>query len=268
MKKIRKIFRGAWLLIRKPSLINNILNDNENFKNYVCKNYNLAEGLNVISIENFIPNEGIIISPFASLDGGSNISDLALIKSICLKNMAQDYLEIGTWRGESVAVVSEIVQNCYTVNISNDEIIKAGYSEDYAKMHCFFSHKLQNVNHIRANSLNFNFNSLNKKFDVIFIDGDHHYENIVKDTKTAFSLLKNENSVIIWHDYAYSPETPRFEVLAGILDGSPADKISGIYHVSNTICAIYSNKNFDKIIPSKNKTPLHYFNISLSVSKL
>ena len=35
-------------------------------------------------------------------------------------------------------------------------------------------------------------------------------------------LLKDENSMIIWHDYGYNPETPRHSVIAAILDGLPA----------------------------------------------
>jgi len=72
---------------------------------------------------------------------------------------------------------------------------------------------------------------------LIFIDGDHHSESIASDTANAFKLLKDENSVIVWHDYGIGTETVRWNVLAGILEGCPADKRNKLYHASNTICA-------------------------------
>ena len=77
--------------------------------------------------------------------------------------------------------------------------------------------------------------------DILFIDGDHHYESVKSDTKNAFSLLKDENSIIVWHDYGNNPSDIRWDVLKGILDGTPSDKIKNLYRVSNTLCAIYSS---------------------------
>jgi predicted O-methyltransferase YrrM len=37
--------------------------------------------------------------------------------------------------------------------------------------------------------------------DMVFIDGDHSFEGVVKDTIKARQLLRDGNGVIIWHDY-------------------------------------------------------------------
>ena len=67
-------------------------------------------------------------------------------------------------------------------------------------------------------------------------------------------LLKDENSIIVWHDYAHNPSTTRWEVLQGILDGLPVSEHKFLYAVKNTKCAIYSKRVFQtsnpKIIPS------------------
>ena len=76
-------------------------------------------------------------------------------------------------------------------------------------------------------------------FDLVFIDGDHRYPAVLNDTKKAFDLLKNKNSIIVWHDYAASPNELRYEVMLGILDGSPTWAHQHIYKVSNSLCAIY-----------------------------
>jgi hypothetical protein len=118
-----------------------------------------------------------------------------------------------------------------------------GMAEDYIGIHRYFSEGKPNIRHIQAHSHSFDFSSLNTKFDLIFIDGDHHHESIFKDTQTAFGLLKDDRSVIVWHDYALSPETPRFEVLSGILEGCPKEFHRHLYHISNTLCAVFSRED-------------------------
>ena len=110
--------------------------------------------------------------------------------------------------------------------------------------HCFFSDQLKNVRHIRAHSHSFDFKSLNTKFDMVFVDGDHHYEGVKKDTQTAFEIIKSDASILVWHDYAASPETIRWDVMKGILDGCPPEKRGHLYQISNTLCAVYLNDNF------------------------
>ena len=75
--------------------------------------------------------------------------------------------------------------------------------------------------------------------DLVFIDGDHHYESVLKDSATAFSLLKDSGSIIVWHDYTNGPETIRWEVFRGIWEATPADKRKHLYKVANTQCALY-----------------------------
>jgi hypothetical protein len=104
---------------------------------------------------------------------------------------------------------------------------------------------------------------LDKKFDLIFVDGDHSYQGVLNDTKKVFSLLKDENSVIVWHDYGYNPEKPRHSVLLAILEGIPSQEHQHLYHVSNTMCAIYSKRNLkaeNLIFPMK---PDKIFDINL-----
>lgn len=40
------------------------------------------------------------------------------------------------------------------------------------------------------------------KFDFIFIDGDHSYEGVKRDTEFCDKYLLNDNGIITWHDFS------------------------------------------------------------------
>ena len=171
----------------------------------------------------------------------------------------------GTWRGESIVNVSEFAKECYTLNLSRQQIIELGLPESYADLHGCFSKEKKNITHLFGSSLNYDFDKLNKKFDVIFIDGNHAYDFVKNDTEKVFNHLIHEDSIVIWHDYAYDPETVRTEVLAGILDGIPEQYKENVYHVSNTLCAIYSPKKFNSSIINFPVKPEKYFSVDLTL---
>ncbi|MFZ4400489.1 MAG: class I SAM-dependent methyltransferase [Bacteroidales bacterium] len=263
MNKILKAIKAIGLILKKPYLLNHIIEDESVFQQYVEKKYNLPKGLPFITITELFPDFNETVKPYAYLDGATLPIDIALLKALARKYKVQHYFEIGTWRGESVANIAEIVQECITLNLPDLEILELGLSDDYVKMHRVFSSELKNVKHIEGNSLNYDFTEYLKQFDMVFVDGDHHYESIVKDTKTAFELIEDEHKIIVWHDYALEPETVRWSVMAGILDGCPLEKRKNIYHISNTLCAVYINDNIKSDWLKINEQPKHYFEIGI-----
>jgi hypothetical protein len=114
-----------------------------------------------------------------------------------------------------------------------------GLKKEYIDLHAFFSKNLPNVEHLQGHSHTFDFSAFKHKIDLIFVDGDHHYESVLKDSRTAFSLLKDEQSMIVWHDYTAGPEIIRYEVFRGIWEGTPVEKRKHLYKVENTQCAVY-----------------------------
>ena len=119
-----------------------------------------------------------------------------------------------------------------------------GFPKGVIDQNHYFTKQLQNVAYFEHNSRTFDFSKLKDKFDLIFVDGDHHYDGVFSDSKNVVNLRKNKDSVIVWHDYAFTPERPRPEVLAGILDGVPKEFHKNLYHVSNTLCAVLIMKDF------------------------
>ncbi len=269
MSKISKAAGILKTLITNPKSILTVLEQEDNFQKLIQKDHPaFSNGLPVLNILDLFPGMNETVSPYSFLDGTSLPSDLALLKLLARKFPDCVYLEIGTWRGESVANVASVAKECVTINLPDVEMRKRGLPEKYIQLHRFFSGHLPHVKHIQHHSSTFDFTSLEKKFDLIFVDGDHHYDQVKTDTQNVFQLLRDENSVIVWHDYARSPELVRHEVLAGILDGCPAEFRSNLFHVSNTLCAIFTQKKYTAHSFVPFSTPDQVFELTITGKKI
>jgi len=239
MQKLVKAFRAIGKILQKPYLLNLVLDDNEQWESYVRKKGYGTGRLPQLSFSDLFVNREFTIQPYLFADGGSLPTDLALLKGLAQRFPACNYLEIGTWRGESVANVSPVASRCYTMDLPDDEKRLLGMSEEYIQQHAILSRHLSNVTHLKANSRTFDFASLKVPFDLVFIDGDHHYEGVLNDTRKVFQQLVKTDTIVVWHDYAFQPEKVRFEVAAAILDGTSPAIHGKLYQVANTLCAVY-----------------------------
>lgn len=261
--KLGKLIQALGLILKKPYLLNEVLNNEERFKNQVVKNYGIKTGLPEVELETLGQNLPVV-EPFAFLDGGSLPTDLMLLNMLCSSAERNAYFEIGTWRGESVSNVAKHIETCYTLNQSTEEILQYKNGKEMVKQIGFYSKDLTNVNQLTGNSFEFDFSPYQSKMDVVFIDGDHSYEGVKNDTKQCFPLVKDDNSVIVWHDYGHNPGTTRWEVLQGILDGLPQSEHQYVYSVKNTICAIYTKQKLNTSTPVVIDTPKSAFKIAIT----
>ena len=244
MGKVGKFFKAIGLIISNPYLLNNVLDDSEVNKEIIINEHNLGNGLPVVDLLHMFPSFEDSINPFTFLDGTSQVIDLAVLKSIAAKIENCDYLEIGSWRGESVVNVADTGANCVVVNLPKADMIAMGLNKDYIENHHFFYKNNTKIKIVDADSTKLDFSSLNQKFDLIFVDGSHHYEDVKSDSINAFELLKDENSIIIWHDYLNNSASVRWEVFRGIIEGTPEPKRNKLTHISNTLFAMYNNHKY------------------------
>jgi len=262
--KLKKTIRGLYAIAKNPWLLNHVLSDNSVWAGYLQKKYAITGGLKTVDITILFPGFKETIDTFAFLDGGSSPLDLSVIRGLCKTMPNCTYFEIGTCRGESVANVADVCSECYTLDLNPEQ-----YTDPTeGALVAFFSKNIPNVTQLWGDSTKFDYAGLGMKFDVIFIDGDHRYEFVKSDTANVFKHLVHENSIVIWHDYATDVIYPRNEVFAGILDGVPPALHKNLYHVSNSICAIYINRELPVMKPSEARVPNKKFNISLEAVKL
>ncbi|MCX8534293.1 class I SAM-dependent methyltransferase [Chryseobacterium luquanense] len=264
MSKIKKTFQALQNIAQEPSLLNLVINDNESRKKEFVEKYPHLKSLPQIDFTDLDEDFDESVD-LAFLDGGSLPTDLVLLKT--LAKGKNSYFEIGTWRGESVWNIAKIINDCTTFNLSKEEINTLGLDKRYAELHGIISKKNPDILHLEGNSKTFDFQDLNKKYDLIFIDGDHSYEMVKNDTEKVFENLVHENSVVVWHDYAFNPEKVRYEVFKGILDGLPTEFHSKIYHVANTMCAVYIKENFTTKEFEELKSPDFLFEVNLKIKK-
>ena len=238
-----------------------------NWKRYVTKKKGYGKGLPTLDLLDLLPGLDETIHNYTYLDGTSRVTDIVVLKALAGQFTGCQYLEIGSFRGESLVNVAEVAKDCVSISLPDDEMTALGHGE-FVKLQGYFSNGLQNVRHIRHNSMTYDFSQLNKKFDLIFIDGDHSYGAVKKDTENAFKLLKDENSIIVWHDYGRSYNLENWNTIAAMIDGTPVDKRNNIYHISNTICSVFTNRPFTGRFPDPADLPDKTFSIRLSAKKV
>ncbi len=232
---------GLKVLFQNPfaTIIEGIRNREQSYYAKQIKSQYNIDKLPTIDLLDLFPDLDETIESYSFLNGTSLITDLILLKSLAKKFDNCAYLEIGSWRGESLVNVASVSNDITSLTLSEKEMRSFNLGEDFIKVHGVFSNHLENLIKIEHDSHKFDFKSLNKKFDLVFVDGDHSYEGVLNDTKKVFQILKNDKSIIVWHDYGFNTEDVRHNTLKGILDGIPLEKHKNLYHVSNTMCAVY-----------------------------
>jgi predicted O-methyltransferase YrrM len=196
-----------------------------------------------------------IITDFST--GISPVNDYYFLCRLakCLK--AENYFEFGTWLGLSARNISETMGSqttIYTLDIPPDhpDIKTYGIPQsifgNYAK-------GLKNVHFLQSDSKSFDFSVYKGKIDLVFVDGNHSVEYVESDTRNALTLLRNESSVIAWHDYMVLGEVNK-EVLCGILNAIPENERKHLFYLKQSNMAIFSRSfNFKAKSPVKWEIP-------------
>jgi predicted O-methyltransferase YrrM len=161
--------------------------------------------------EEIFPDIDQVCLPLAAMNpftGHPNKAEMLYVVAIAKIRDAKNIFEFGTYMGRTtyhLASISDDVR-VTTLNLPPDRSGK--YAPFIGRFFQGTEREMQ-ITQLFEDAYNFDPKPLAKKFDFIFIDGDHSYEGVENDTLKAFKLLK-PGGVIMWHDYA--PKSPGLAV--------------------------------------------------------
>ena len=129
-----------------------------------------------------------------------------------------NYLEIGSYEGNSAMFLSRYFSNCKIHCVDNwhsTEEYGGQNFEEVEKNFDFNIKEFSNIIKIKKNSDNF-FLTNQILFDVIYVDGYHKDYQVLKDCKNSWNFLKKGGLLIcddyIWNFYSNIKENPCFSI--------------------------------------------------------
>lgn len=203
---------------------------------------------------------------------GSHILDYALIRTIVNKYKLKKYLEIGAFIGESVENIYDLCDEIYSISLPDEsiELIDFFDSKNINNFSGYFLKNKLKVKRIFGNSLNMNFDELDCKPEIAFIDGLHTYDGIYSDTKNIMKIINMSENFIIWHDMKNVFWEYNNEFLSAVHDAIGEKYINNIFCFDTSMCGIYVPdkyiKDFRKYEKVSNNT-MYSYDININVNK-
>lgn len=213
-------------------------------------------------------NKKLALRELTFIPGGSMVLDYMFLRHVALTIGCREYLEVGTYIGESINILTDCCERLYSVTLPGESV------KDYflRSKRPYYMGRLANdekIVHYYTDSKVFNFSKHAGTVDLYFIDGDHSYDGVYHDTKNIFANRKDD-SVVVWHDCKIGEDEYRAEVIKAIYDVLGKD-FDNFYVTDNNMCGIYIPKSrFDELgfvmheRRYEENAPLYTYDISLS----
>lgn len=201
----------------------------------------------LLKIEDRFSDEIKFFMPQAQGQGStSTLESVMLIKLMRVVD-ASYVFEFGTYKGLTTRLLLEnlpdkkiITERIFTLDLPDiDNVNFQGSDKEIAKEALNFPRKYlssKNKNQVKQifqDCLTFDATEYLKKFQFIFVDGNHEVTYVKSDTENSFRMLANAPSCIAWHDYG----NPEFPELTAYIEDLAESKI--IYHIENTMLAFH-----------------------------
>lgn len=218
-----------------------------------------------INLATFIDKykEQLVLKELTFLTGSSGVLDYLFLKLLAIEFKVKNYLEIGSFIGESISVLSDVVEKCHSISLPNEVFDEFFARRGMCNFCGFLLKNKQNIVEYKEDSKTFDYNIIKEKIDMVFIDGDHSYNGVYIDTDKIFSHVDLENCIVVWHDFKTGGKY-RLPVIDAVFDAVPEKYHENIFTVSNNMCGIYlPDKYRDRFNYDKERDVLFTYNVVL-----
>lgn len=177
-------------------------------------------------------SEAVELSALDSTEENVTLYELCLIVRLCRMQRPRTIFEIGTADGRTtmnLAVAAGDAQ-AFTLDIGRPRV-GARFQDSPVG---------SRITQLIGDSASFDFSPFFNSIDFVFIDANHNYEYIRRDSHMALRLLRGGQGTMVWHDYiGHWPGVMR--ALNELFASQPA--LAGMNHIAGTslVCAKVSN---------------------------
>lgn len=186
-------------------------------------------------------NDTIHLKNICFMGWGSLILDYAFIRYIVKKYKLKKYIEIGSFIGESVENIYDLCDEIVSISLPDDceelnNLFKRKKTANFAGAFLKEKNKLKRV---LQDSMTVDFDKLNFKPNISFIDGLHTYEGVYSDTKNIIKISNMKESFIIWHDIKNNKSEYNSDVVKAVYDALGDKYFKNVYSFDLNMCGIY-----------------------------
>lgn len=210
-----------------------------------------------IDLGKFFQNhsERIMCKELTFTYGGSGVLDYMFLKSVAEVFQCKRYLEIGSYIGESINILTDCCEELYSITAPLDSEFSMRHFCERNGIPDYSGRLIKSPKIVQyfADSKLFDYSQLPEGIDLFFIDGGHSYENVYSDTRNIFSI-KGPDSIVIWHDAKYADGSFNIEVLHGIRDAL-GSAFGNFYVTDRNMCGIYLSDKVKSTFPILTKAP-------------
>ncbi len=216
---------------------------------------NILDGLErrTIDLGEFLSKSSpILCKELTYLTGSSRILDYAFLMAVAKVFECKTYLEIGTYIGESINILTNQCDRLISVTAkpgskySMRDWCRKSDVPDYSERLAYSS----KIEHNYTDSKLFDFESVGDSVDLYFIDGDHSYEGVKADTSNVFKY-RRKDSIVVWHDAKSSFTEFNYDVIMGIYDALGDAEFQNVFITNNNICGIYIPEKYKALFNIK-----------------
>jgi predicted O-methyltransferase YrrM len=212
-----------------------------------------------VSVEELFPGaSSLAVSiPPSSLSGGDDWIlppyELAVVGAICMCQRPRRVFEIGTYKGcSTIAMAMNTPETTEVFTLDLDPSARETHQHGlgvggFAPFEVGCQYKASplrsKIRQLYGNSATYDYGPFLHSMNLVFVDADHTYEFVRKDTETAFALLA-PSGIILWDDYAWNEQHPECAGVTRCLN--ELGRIRKVFQIEGTRMAIYRDEQGGK----------------------